>query len=287
MVFEAAARHGSFTLAARELNVGQPAVSATIAQLEVRLGAALFLRRHKKVSLTAAGERLFADTSRAFGHLSQSAKAIRALTRAGYVTLSASTAFNNYWMMPRLAQLQQKHPGIDLRLQSSDREPEIDAENISLAVRRGNGNWPGCKNALIAAECIYPVAAPRVLAAAVNLKGIPGLLHQRLIHLEEPVRERPGWQAYFASFGIHTPAPQTGLRLNDYALVLQAAMAGEGFAFGWQHVAEPLVKQGLLAAKTNWCWTTGEGFYLVWSATRPLLPDAELVRRWILSQATP
>ena len=185
MVFEAAARHGSFTLAASELNVQQPAVSATVRQLEERLGVALFARGHRKVTLTSAGERLFSDVTRSFDQLTHSAQAIRQLARRDYVTLSASTAFNNYWMMPRLAMLQRAHPEIDLRLQSSDREPDLHAENISLAIRRGTGNWTNCESALIAPEVIYPVASPQVMAAAVNLKGIPSLLHQRLIHLEE------------------------------------------------------------------------------------------------------
>lgn len=284
VVFEAAARLGSFTRAAAELNVQQPAVSASIRQLEDSLGVKLFARSHRKVTLTTAGARLMADVTRAFEQLAHGAAAIQQLSRPDYVTLNASTAFNNYWIMPRLADLQAQHPGIDLRLQSSDREPDIDAENISLAVRRGDGTWPGCDSALIAEEVIFPVAAPRTMAAAVGLRNIPGLLHQRLIHLEEPVRDRPGWADWFAHFGIRTAVPRGGLRLNDYALVIQAAMAGEGFAFGWQHQTDRLIEKGLLAGRTEWQWRTGKGFYLVWSARQPLKAEAALVRDWILSQ---
>ena len=160
VVFEAAARTGSFTKAAQELNVQQPAVSAAIRQLEECLGVQLFARSHRKVALTIAGDRLMADVTRAFDLLGQSATALRQLSRPDYVTLNASTVFNNYWIMPRLADLQARHSGIDLRLQSSDREPDIDAENISLAVRRGNGKWDGCHSALIARE-VSPSALGR------------------------------------------------------------------------------------------------------------------------------
>lgn len=282
MVFEAAARLGSFTRAANELNVQQPAVSAAIKQLEHSLNVALFNRQHRQVTLTAAGERLFTDVTMAFDQLLGSARAVQQRVRMDYVTLSASSAFNFYWMMPRLADLHERHPGFDLRLQASDREPDIDIENISLAVRRGDGNWPGCKSALIAREAIYPVAAPQVLAAATNLKSLPSLLHQRLIHLEEPIRERPTWQQWFTHFNIRMDATPKGLRLNDYALVLQAAMAGQGFAFGWSHLTDPLVGNGTLAAKREWTWQTGLGFYLVWSATRPLSPAAIAARDWII-----
>ena len=284
MVFETAARTGSFTLAARELNVQQPAVSAAIKQLESSLGVTLFHRSHRKITLTNAGVRLFADVTRAFEQLSHSASSIRQFASNDHVTLSASSAFNNYWILPRLRTFQQKNPDIDLRLQTSDREPDLNVETISLAVRLGDGNWPDCESALIAKEAIYPVASPRVMAAAVDLKNIASLLHQRLIHLEEPIRERPTWQQWFREFGIQQiPAP-SGLRLNDYALVLQAAMAGEGFAFGWHHIVEPLVQQGMLAARSEWTWETGRGFYLVWSKAHELTPKAQIVRDWILSQ---
>ncbi|WP_420583913.1 LysR substrate-binding domain-containing protein [Ruegeria sp.] len=283
VVFEAAARTGSFTKAADELNVQQPAVSASIKQLETSLGVILFRRDHRKITLTNAGNRLFSDVTRSFEILADSAASIRQFASNDHVTLSASSAFNNYWLVPRIASFQKTHPDIDLRLQSSDREPDLTVETISLAVRLGDGNWPDCDAQLIAPEVIYPVAAPRVMAAAVTLRSVPNLLSQRLIHLEEPIRERPTWQQWFQAFGITEVTPHTGLRLNDYTLVLQAAMAGEGFAFGWHHIVAPLVQKGMLAAHQEWAWSTGKGFYLVWSKSRPLTPEAKIVRDWILS----
>lgn len=283
IVFEAAARLGSFTRAAQELNVQQPAVSAAIKQMESSLGVKLFHRSHRKVELTKAGERLFADVSIGLDHILSSARGIYQRGQNDHVTLSVSTAFAYYWMVPRLENLHTRHPDIDLRLQTSDREPDIDAEGISLAIRRGDGNWPGVHSALIAPEVIYPIASPQVMRAAVNLKTVANLLHERLIHLEEPVRERPTWSQWFAHHGVREREPKAGLRLNDYALVLQAAMAGEGIAFGWKHVTSGLIAKGLLAAKTEWSWTTGSGFYLVWSRDNPLIPQAEQVRDWMIS----
>ncbi|WP_370228855.1 LysR substrate-binding domain-containing protein [Cognatishimia sp.] len=283
--FEAAARTGSFTHAAQELNVQQPAVSMTIKQLETSLGVILFERRHRKIALTNAGSRLFADVKQAFEMLEQSAASIQQFASNDHVTLSASSAFNNYWMLPRLGSFQRNNPDIDLRLQSSDREPDLNAETISLAIRLGNGDWPDCNSALIAEEIIYPVASPRVMAAAIDLKNVALLPRQRLIHLEEPIRERPSWQQWFQAKGVQGATPRGGLRLNDYALVLQAAMAGEGFAFGWHHLVAPLAEQGLLASRPNWAWKTGKGFYLVWSKSHQLTPKAEVVRDWMVAKS--
>lgn len=106
-----------------------------------------------------------------------------------------------------------------------------------------------------------------------------------LIHLEEPHRYRPGWPHFFAHFGADFRDDGEGLRLNDYALVLQAAMAGEGVALGWRHICERPILQGLLREIGPWSWHTGDGFYLVWSDSVAISPHAELIRDWIVGRA--
>ena len=219
----------------------------------------------------------------ALHEIETSAEAVHKMGRKEHVTLNSSSGFSYYWMIPRLHLLREQHPDVDLRLQNSDHEPDIDAENISLAIRLGSGNWPGVHSALIAEEVIFPVASPEVMAAAKNLRSIPNLLNERLIHLEEPVRQRPTWSQWFAHHGIRDRDIVAGLRLNDYALVLQAALSGQGFAFGWQHVVQGLVDRKTLAARTEWAWKTGNGIYLIWSRTKPLSHPATLVRDWIIS----
>ena len=285
IIFESAARLGSFTKAASELNMQQPSVSAAIRQLEDALGVKLFVRGHRTVDLTTAGNRLFTDVSKSLDDIEASVNAVRQMGRDEHITLSSSSAFSYHWMMPRLSDLHDKHPSIDLRLQISDREPDLDFENISLGIRLGNGNWPQFNVVKLADEIIYPVSSPRVMAAAKNLISVPNLLHERLIHLEEPIRERPTWTQWFSHHGIHNRDIVSGLRLNDYALVLQAAISDEGFAFGWDHIVRPLIKQNLLVPKEEWAWKTGNGIYLVWSKRRNLTDNAKLVRDWIISAA--
>lgn len=283
IVFDAAARLGSFTRAAEELNMQQPSASAAIKQLEDALGVKLFIRGHRRVVLTAAGTRLFTDVSKALNDIDASVQAVRQMGRDEHITLNSSSAFSYYWMMPRLADLHEKHPDIDLRLQISDREPDLDKENISLGIRLGDGNWPEVHAAKIADEVIFPVASPRVMAAAKNLRSIPNLMQERLIHLEEPIRERPTWSDWFTHHGITGRDITSGLRLNDYALVLQAAMSGEGIAFGWEHIVRNLIDSQMLVGREEWAWETGQGVYLVWSRKTPLIKQAELVRDWIIS----
>ncbi|MEM6664256.1 MAG: LysR substrate-binding domain-containing protein [Pseudomonadota bacterium] len=261
----------------------QPSVSAAIKALEGALGVFLFDRGHRRVTLTAAGQRFYTDIARALGDIETSVEAVQAMGRPSHVTLNSSSAFSYYWMMPRLPAFRASHPGIDLRLQNSDYEPDIDAENISLSVRLGDGKWPELEIARIADEIIYPVASPLVMQSARNLRSIPNLLQERLIHLEEPIRQRPTWAQWFAHHGITGAEIREGLRLNDYALVLRAAQTGEGFAFGWDHIVQDMVAQNVLVARQDWRWQTGRGIYLVWSKSRPLTENAQKVRDWILS----
>jgi DNA-binding transcriptional LysR family regulator len=195
-----------------------------------------------------------------------------------------STAFATWWMVPRLAEFRTRHPKVDLRLETLDKDLEIAAESTSLAVRRGDGHWPGYESALIAPERLVAVASPGFIART----GLPGspraLAALPLIHLEEPHRYRPGWPDFFRSQGVEYRDQGEGLRLNDYALVLQAAMAGEGVALGWAHVCERPLQQGLLTPAGPWHWLTGQGFHLVWAAGVELSPHARLARDWILAR---
>jgi DNA-binding transcriptional LysR family regulator len=281
--FEAAARLGSFTRAAEELGVSQAAVSYAVRRLEESLGASLFLRRHRRVTLTAEGERFFADVAMGLAHIRGSALALQRQPADKHVTLAVSTAFANYWMVPRLAEFRARHPQIDLRLQTTDKDVELPGNGMFLGIRRGTGHWPGYGAALLAPEDIYPVASPRYLEShgrprsAAELKGHP------LIHLEEPVRPRPTWADWFRAQGVAYKDRLDGLRLNDYALVIQAAIAGEGIAFGWHHIVSRLIDQGLLIRLLAASYAEGAGFHVVWPGSPPLAGEAAAVRDWLIA----
>jgi DNA-binding transcriptional LysR family regulator len=286
-VFEVSARLLSFTQAAQELGVSQPAVSLAIRQLENAIGQTLFQRGHRQIKLTDAGERFYASVSLGLGRIMQTALELNYETPPALVTLSVSTAFANYWMMPRLSRLHSTHPSIDLRLQVVDKDSDLEDENVSLGIRRGKGNWSGYDSVCIAAEEILPVASRSYLAQNGLPESIEDLLRHQFIHLEEPYRPRPKWKDWFNAFGIDYIDNGEGLRLNDYALVIQAAMSGEGIAIGWRHVVEPLIESGLLEPALSESWITGEEFHLIWSNKTSLSPYAQQVRDWIINEAKP
>jgi len=285
IVFESAGRLASFTAASRELGVTQAAVSYAIRGLEDQLGVKLFRREYRKVVLTEAGERFFVDVTLGLSHIRKSAEDLRSLALDAHVTLSASTAFAAFWMMPRLQNFRDDLPGIDLRIQTSDRDLDLVSEGIPLGVRGGLPEmWPAYGSMLLAQEEIYAVAG----AGYAREHGLPAtpeeLATHRLIHLEEPYREAADWKDWFASAGLATEASR-GLLINDYALVIQATMEGQGIALGWRHLTERLVKAGLLVKVTEHSLFTGKAFYVVWQKARDLTEPVRRVRDWLIGSA--
>jgi len=281
LAFEAAARHSSFTKAAGELNVTQPAISQAVRKVEQALGVALFERRNRGVRLTEVGERFFTDISFGLMHILRSAEGITIKRSSQHVTLSCSTAFAHYWMVPRLAAFRSQYPDIEIRMQTTDRDADFVQDNVSLEVRRGTGEFPGFHAVQIAEEQLYPVASPAYLAQHTMPSNADELRKHALIHLEEPFRLRPGWADWFQAQGVNYYDTGGGLRLNDYALVVQAALAGEGISFGWHHIVGKLVEQGVLVKLMDGIYDVGQGFYVVWPKRTILSPQSEQFLNWL------
>ena len=290
VVFEAAGRLSSFTAAARELGMTQAAVSYAIARLEEHLGTALFVREYRRVRLSEAGERFHADVSIGLSHIQRSARDLRAVATGGHVTLSCSTAFAAFWMVPRMASFREALPQVDLRIQTSERDLDLLGEGIPLAIRGGDpAQWPHYRSEALAPEEIFPVCGASYLAKTETPIHAADLLGHQLIHLEEPFRTAATWRDWFASAGIEGQRMPKGLRINDYVLVVQSVIEGQGVALGWRHLIEGLVRKGVLVQLTNHALTTGMAFHVIWPREGTLTPQAIAVRDWLLAQrpATP
>lgn len=285
VVFEAAGRLSSFTGAARELGMTQAAVSYTIARLEEHLGTALFVREYRRVRLSDAGQRFHADVSIGLSHIQRSARDLRAVATSGHVTLSCSTAFASFWMVPRMARFRDAFPHIDLRIQTADRDLDLLAEGIPLAVRGGDPkSWTNYASEPLAPEEIYPVCGASYLADRDLPRTEADLLQHQLIHLEEPYRTAATWGDWFAAVGIERRQIPKGLQINDYVLVIQSVMAGQGVALGWQHLVGHLVESGVLVKLTKHVLATGMQFHVIWPNELAMSRSALQVRDWLLAQ---
>lgn len=285
VVFEAAGRLSSFSAAARELQMTQAAVSYAVARLEAQLGCALFVRAQRRVRLTEAGQRFHADVSLGLAHIQRSAESLRAAAAGTHVTLSCSTAFAAFWMVPRMQQFREDLPDIDLRIQTADRDLDLLGEGVPLGIRCGGpGDWPHDEAAVLAAEEVYPVCGATYLTRFGHPAGAADLLTHRLIHLEEPFRRAVTWREWFASAGVTGQAVPKGLQINDYVLVLQSVIEGQGVALGWHHLVAGQVAKGVLARLSDHTLATGRNFHVTWPRDRPLSPAAGQVRDWLLAR---
>lgn len=285
VVFEAAGRLSGFSAAARELRMTQAAVSYAIAGLEQQLGTALFLREHRRVRLTEAGRRFHADVALGLSHIQRSAQSLRAAASGSHVTLSCSTAFAAYWMVPRMERFRADLPSVDLRIQTSDRDLDLVGEGIPLGIRGGQpGDWPSYHAVALAPEEIYPVCGQGYLARHGLPKTAEGLLTHQLIHLDEPFRLAATWADWFASAGVSRRQVPKGLQINDYVLVLQAVIGGQGVALGWRHLIEGLVDKGVLVRVSDHMLATEQAFHVIWPKDVAMTRAASAVRDWLLDQ---
>lgn len=184
-----------------------------------------------------------------------------------------------------MVQFRQELPHIDLRIQTADCDLDLVGEGVPLAVRGGNpSDWPQDLAEPLAPEEIYPVCGPGYLAGREMPEEEADLLSHQLIHLEEPCRSAATWRDWFAAVGIEGRRIPKGLQINDYFLVIQSVMAGQGVALGWRHLMDGLVARGVLVRLTSHVLTTGMHFHVIWPRDVALSRAAQEVRDWLLAQ---
>ena len=130
---------GSFSAAARDLNMGQPAVSKTIASLEDRLGVRLLTRSTRKLSPTEAGTAFYERAIRAIGEANEAEAAAQGAGAGleGRLRVSAPVTFSRLHLVPKLGSFLDAHPKVQLDLVMDDRVVDLVAENIDVALRLG------------------------------------------------------------------------------------------------------------------------------------------------------
>ncbi|MCP5083788.1 MAG: LysR family transcriptional regulator [Alphaproteobacteria bacterium] len=286
IAFEAAARHGSFTKAAHELNITQSAVSQQIRTLEDRMGVSLFERSHKVVRLTAEGRTFQNSVSVALGHLLSAANTVRGTTSAGGKRLHVATddSIAALWLTPRLHKFQALFPEITLRLTSSDRIEECFADPVELAIVHGDGGWPGYECELFIEEEIFPVCAPTYLEKSGPIHTATDLAGADLVDLDYERWNWMNWAIWLTENGVALASERRKFQCNSYPLVMEAARNGQGVALGWRQFVDDDLLAGRLTRPINTSLKTHFAYYLVRRYNRPESPQARAFRSWLISE---
>ena len=279
-VFESAARQQSFTAAALELGSTQPAISQQIKRLEQQLAVRLFDRVYRGIVLTEAGELLLSYVQQGLGTLDAGLAAVTAQQQHEVLQVATDFAFAAYWLMPRLERFHQLHPEVDVSLVTSERGLGVLPSETDVAIVFGDGRSRHGEAHLLFHEEVYPVCSPLLLKNETVPMAPTALSRLPLLHLRPENRSRwLDWNNLFRALGI-TENPSSGmLRFDNYTLLIQAAIAGQGVAIGWRHLVDELLTQGLLCRVCSESVRTEFGYYVV-------LPERKRRQRLIGSFVT-
>jgi len=260
-VFESAARQLSFTAAANELGSSQPAISQQIKRLEQQLATRLFNRVYRGIVLTEAGELLLAHVQEGLASLDAGLVAVTARQQHEVLQVATDFAFAAYWLMPRLQRFNRLYPEVDVSLITSERDPATVPSDIDVAIRFGDGRFKHGEAYLLFGEEVFPVCSPRLLGE--RQLPLPTEVLSEL-HLRPEHRSRWfDWEGLFRALGIASLPTPGALRFDNYTLLIQAAIAGQGVAIGWRHLVDELLAQGLLCRLGEAEAHSARGYYLV------------------------
>ena len=287
--FEAAARLGSFTKAARELNVTPAAVSHQIRGLEEYLGVTLFRRTTRSLVLTDQATAAAEILHEAFDRIGQSVESLRSDGRggkSGTLSISVTPAFATRWLVSRLPHFQKKHPRIHLRITASPSPVDFDQEDVDVAVRIGRGGFAGVVAVNLFHEWLAPVASPaflrqNVLRKPADITRVP-MLHDN--SMRRAGRPR-AWQEWFRAAGAPLVEARRGTQFDDGHLALQAAASGGGVALGrLVYAVDDLAAKRLRIAMQP-VIEMDIAYYLLIPEARAGLPAVIAFRTWIEAQA--
>ncbi|MDH1264858.1 LysR substrate-binding domain-containing protein [Pseudomonas sp. GD03944] len=260
-VFESAARHLSFTAAATELGTSQPAISQQIKRLEQHLAVRLFDRVYRGIALTEAGELLLRYVQDGLETLDAGVLAVTARQQHEVLQVATDFAFAAYWLMPRLQRFHQRHPEVDVSLITSERDLGSLSSEIDVAISFGDGRFKHGEAHLLFGEEVFPVCSPQLLR---DLPAGEVLLNLPLLHLRPESRSKWfDWNGLFRALNIDGTPGSGSLRFDNYTLLIQAAIAGQGVAIGWRHLVDELLGQGLLSRVDGRSISSSFGYYVV------------------------
>ena len=251
--FEAVARRLSFSAAAGELYVTQPAISRQIKALEVELGTALFIRGTRRVEISAAGLALRQAVLPALDGIDRAVRQLRTAQGRRHVNLSTFASFTTLWLMPRLAGFQQQHPDIDIRITATDVLASLDDPELDLVLRYDFANNVPADAELMFGEVLTPVVSPWLLQQAASGQAPPltsaaDLAGHALLEEDDhrPSASTLSWRRWLTEMGQPRLEPRRWTYLNYTHQQVQGALAGQGVALARLALVHEQVARGEL-----------------------------------------
>ena len=284
---EAVARHLSFRDAAGELNVTPAAVQQLVRGLETSLDVSLVTRQGRAIDLTPAAKSGMADLHRGVGFFADAVAKMRSFNPSQQLKVSVEPSFASAWLVGRLGRFQARHPKIEILIDASFRLSDLHRAQADIAIRYGAGPGADLESRRLFEDETIAVCSPALLDGGATALTVQDLHRFALIHFEWPHQPRfePDWAAWLNAVGAKEVQAAGNLRFTDYALALQAAIAGQGLAL----VSRPLVQEalgaGLLIAPFQKSVKNGCGYDVVTTPRASSRSEVAAFIEWIFAEA--
>jgi LysR family glycine cleavage system transcriptional activator len=266
--FEATARHLNMGQAAVELSVTQSAISHQVRNLEKELDCTLFDRSNRILALTPAGQRLFTVVADSLGDIKRCALSLDETELSGKFTIAATPAFTNMWLLPRIGELLEHFPDLELHFVSTPRQIAPVLPDADVVIQFGKHNWPRKRCEPVAVVDYMPYCSPRLLAQ-LDRAAPADLTKQVLIHEDEG----QAWQQWLAMAGVDGLQAARNIYVNNAIDALELTRQGAGFSVNDQLITSHWLKEGHLIAPFRQVLESFESFYIV-TSTKSLMSTA-------------
>jgi LysR family transcriptional regulator, glycine cleavage system transcriptional activator len=220
--FEAAARLGSFRMAAGELGITRSAVSHQVKLLEQRLDVLLFRRDARRAELTALGQTYYPTVRDAFDQIEAQTRALRPSTTDNELTIQVYVTVALKWLIPRLHDFERKYPDMKVRLSTSYFDWDFDERNVDVGLILARNKLPGHYYRPLFKSYLKPVCAP-----SLKIKSLDDLKKQKLIDVYTAEED---WQIWLEAAGVSGVKPTNRLSVDSYILAQESAIEGRGLA---------------------------------------------------------
>ncbi|RMQ94059.1 Transcriptional regulator, LysR protein [Pseudomonas savastanoi pv. glycinea] len=287
-VFACAARHLSFTRCADELHVTPGAISQQMRQLEERLGFALFHRVGRGLELTAEGQRLAIVANEVHSRIDDELRLLHSGRIGGVFKLRCIPSFLSKWLMPRLPQLEQAFPDIQLRIIAEDSSGSLRDDDFDLAIDLNDGSYPGLMTTSLLEEELFPVCSPALQAGKPPLDTPSQLVHYPLLHDITAWRgsyEYAEWEFYLNAIGASGIDVRRGHTFNRNHLTIEAAIMGMGVAIARKALITNELEEGSLIIPFGHPIAARKKYVLVYREGALQTPARRAVHDWLVEQA--
>ena len=276
-MFDAAARHLNFRLAAEELNLTQGAVAQQVRRLESELGFQLFTRKARGLALTELGRKYHKPINRALGMIHDATQKLTPENTS--VTLSTTPSFASKWLVPRLPSFSDSHPNIEVRTVANEGLANFQSDGVDLAIRQGHPPFAAELHAeLLSPLDLRAVCSPIYAKKATQITRLEDFTALQLIQDSHNL-----WDSLFEEAGLN--AKSRILQFNQTTLAMDAAANGQGVALAPRILLTGEIEHGRLVDIWQDTQTDQGGYYIVYLNSQKSKPARDTFLKWILDEA--